>query len=89
MNLPKKLILLVVINLLLFTMAYYYYNYMVDEYKIYIDYIKSNIVIDTLGFEEALAVKFGSNKSFNSIFTGFQNRINKFNEKQEEILNRE
>ena len=94
MNLIKKIILLLLINVLLFTMAYYYYRYMVDAYEIYTEKVKSNIQIRMLGFEEAVAVKFGDNVTFNSLVTSFKEgksgldeKLNKLGENVDDVQN--
>ena len=86
MNLTKKLILLLLINILLFTMAYYYYSYMVDAYKLYIESVKSSIQIRILGLDEALAVTFGDgNTTFNSIVTSYEKTKSDLSDVQSKI----
>ncbi len=58
MNNTKKIILIVLINVLMITMGIYYNNYMVDEYKIFIE--RNKLQITTLGLEEANVVIHGA-----------------------------
>lgn len=48
---------MVLINSLLITMSIYYYNYMSDEYRIFVS--KNKLRVTTLTLEEANAVIYG------------------------------
>jgi len=58
MNNTKKFILIVLINVLMISMGIYYHNYMVDEYKIFIE--RNKLRVTTLGLEEANVVIYGA-----------------------------
>ena len=76
MNNTKKIILIVLINMLMITMGVWYYKYMVDEYKKFIE--KTKLRITTLGLEEASAVIYGDGVSsiLEGSVTGFREDIN-------------
>lgn len=75
MNNIKKIILLVLINALMITMGIYYHNYMVDEYKIFIE--RNKLQVTTLGLEEASVVIYGDGVSAvqRGTISGLQERI--------------
>lgn len=75
MNNIKKIILLVLINSLMITMGIYYNNYMVDEYKIFIE--RNKLQVTTLGLEEASVVIHGDGVSAvqKGLISGLQERI--------------
>ena len=58
MNNTKKIILIILINALMITMGIFYHNYMVDEYKIFIE--RNKLRVTTLGLEEASVVMHGA-----------------------------
>lgn len=57
MDTPKKIILVVLVNALMITMGIYYNNYMVREYKKFVERNKLRVTI--LSLEEAGAVVYG------------------------------
>ena len=58
MNIGKKILLIIAINILYCAMSYYIYTILVVEYNNYI--IRSKIYLDTLGLEEANLLSFGN-----------------------------
>ena len=76
MNTPKKIILVVLVNALMITMGIYFYNYMVDEYKIFVE--KNKLRVTVLSLEEANAVVYGggADSVISGLVSGFREDLN-------------
>ena len=57
MNIGKKILLIIAINILYCAMSYYIYTILVVEYNNYV--IRNIVYLDTLGVEEANILTFG------------------------------
>jgi hypothetical protein len=72
MNNIKKIIIIVLVNLLLAVMGYYFYNYMVDEYKIFVSRNKLRLTVVSLEEANAIVHGGGVDEVMNSLVTTFR-----------------
>ena len=76
MNTPQKIILVILVNALMITMGIYYNNYMVREYKKFVERNKLRVTI--LSLEEASAVVYGdgSRSVVDGLVTSYREDLN-------------